>query len=268
MQVISRSRSPFPRTLPAAFTECFCSRRRFNSHFHSMRILSPVKAVRPRGCAGCSIWPLLGLGLAQEKRRRKRKGEEEEKEKEEGRGREGEEGGGRGRKEWEEAHYPGKKEHLHTSRAGEVEGYCGHIPCVHIKAQSCAHTCPTGCSCCPWGAPLSWGAPERGTTCSILQEHRCLNGLGIQGNIEGGALNTLPPLLGKFPERSHIEQEKKSLRAILSPEHSHHLPSPASSHRAGFPALLLAGGFHPAASGAVSSSSGVAFPPTPHPLLS
>lgn len=80
----------FPRTLPAAFTECFCSRRRFNSHFHSMRIPSPVKTVKPRGCAGCSVCPLLGLGLAQGKRRRKRRkkgggGKEKREEGEEGR---------------------------------------------------------------------------------------------------------------------------------------------------------------------------------------
>lgn len=51
--------------------------------------------------------------------------EEEEEEKEEGRGREGEEGGGRGRKEWEETHYPVKKEHLHTPVLGKWRGTVG-----------------------------------------------------------------------------------------------------------------------------------------------
>lgn len=61
------------RTFQAAFTECFCSRRQFYSHFHSMKIPSPVKAGRLRECSGCAICPLPGLcllGLAQ--------GEEEE----------------------------------------------------------------------------------------------------------------------------------------------------------------------------------------------
>lgn len=234
MQVISRSRSPFPRTFPVAFTECFCSRRRFNSHFHSMRIPSPVKAVRPRGCAGCSVCPLLGLGLAQGKRRRKRRKKG---------------GGGKEKREEGEEGRSGRRLTILARRntstppvLGKWRGTVGTFLVTISRHRAVPIPAPQAAAAV-LGEPLCLLSPERGTTCSILQEHRCLNGLGIQGNIEGGALNTLPPLLGKFPERSHIEQEKKSLRAILSPEHSHHLPSPASSHRSGFPALLLARGF-------------------------
>lgn len=127
-----------------------------------MRIPSPVKAVRPRGCAGCSIWPLLGLGLAQEKRRRKRKGEEEEKEKEEGRGREGEEGGGRGRKEWEEAHYPGKKEHLHTSPPvlGKWRGTVGTF-LVSISRHRAVPIPAPQAAAAVLGEPLCLGEPQK-----------------------------------------------------------------------------------------------------------
>lgn len=107
------------RTFQAAFTECLCSRRQFYSHFHSMKIPSPVKAGRPRECSGCAICPLPGLcllGLAQ--------GEEEEEEELS--------------LPWQEGVPLGQGRRL---CAGGVGGCWGRIPCVHIKAQSCAHTC-------------------------------------------------------------------------------------------------------------------------------
>lgn len=113
-------------------------------------------------------------------------GEEEE---EEGRGRGG---GGEGRREGE-GRRRGRRERKegvggdslswqegappHTC-AGEVEGYL----CPYQGTELCPYLPQAAAAVL--GEPLCLLPPERGTTCPILQEHRCLNGLGIQGNIE------------------------------------------------------------------------------------
>lgn len=125
-----------------------------------------------------------GGGRGKGKRRRKKEGEEEEGEKEEGRGREGEEGGGRGRKEWEEIHYPGKREHPHTPVLGKWRVLWVHSLCPYQGTELYGYLPQAAAAVL--GEPFCLLPPERGTTCPILQEHKCPSSLGIQGNMRVG----------------------------------------------------------------------------------